>query len=498
MSRPTLLKKFLCWVSIFVIAFYPAVSYAFAPPPVPIATSLSLNGVLTLRNAMQAVMLPVRLNPIGAAITGAIVLAEMAMWLNSNQGTASQVDSLVAGTPAETDKYRFPVTTSVPRPPPLPPGKLPAGPYYHLAGNHTYPDWASIFADVDNFDPRGMTYSRWMTCEEALEVVPGLVESACDYRVYGYPLIFDFIINSNGTHRYEMFYTFKQVTDNKYTFKKGSAGFIPDPADPDWDTPEGIQKKSSIPPGGAPVQITGVDENGVPNVLVVAPAPGPTPGIAVQAQYQTTDMQGNTQVVTQIATFAPGSVSSTAQTTTPGSINTNPSVGQDPVTNLSPNPVEITFPDDYAREETQQIVAFFLQSIGAGVDSIALNTADTATKLNTTNTRLNTLNTSVTGVKTAVNALHTDLTTPGTPNADPAPRANSDLKSAFFGSTFEALKGWELPTHSSECPTSSFAWNDRIYTFDAHCQLVNNHFNGFQAVMQVLFALGALFIVLRA
>lgn len=83
---------------------------------------------------------------------------------------------------------------------------------------------------------------------------------------------------------------------------------------------------------------------------------------------------------------------------------------------------------------------------------------------------------------------------------DPTARTGADVKgvSVDGSGVFTGLRGWQFPGHFSQCPTSSFAWNGNIYTFDAHCQLVTDHFAMFNGVMVLVFSISALFIVLRA
>lgn len=83
---------------------------------------------------------------------------------------------------------------------------------------------------------------------------------------------------------------------------------------------------------------------------------------------------------------------------------------------------------------------------------------------------------------------------------DPTARTGNDIKGVSLDGTgaFTGLKGWQLPAHASQCPTSSFAWNGNTYTFDAHCQLVTDHFAAFRGVMTLVFSLSALFVVLKA
>jgi len=69
---------------------------------------------------------------------------------------------------------------------------------------------------------------------------------------------------------------------------------------------------------------------------------------------------------------------------------------------------------------------------------------------------------------------------------------------SFFKETFKDLLSWQLPNHTSMCPTSSFSFNGQSFTIDSHCQLINDHWSVFQTVMSVVYVLLAMFIVLRA
>jgi len=88
----------------------------------------------------------------------------------------------------------------------------------------------------------------------------------------------------------------------------------------------------------------------------------------------------------------------------------------------------------------------------------------------------------------------------GTPSADPTANTATDISGASIGSssTFISLLGWRLPGHTSTCPTGSFNYIGRTFTFSAHCDLVNQNFGTFRAVMTAVFSLSALFIILKA
>lgn len=90
------------------------------------------------------------------------------------------------------------------------------------------------------------------------------------------------------------------------------------------------------------------------------------------------------------------------------------------------------------------------------------------------------------------------ITETGTDPADPLQADNSVFNNAFFNGTFTNLTGWQLPSHTSTCPTSSFVFNGSSFTVNSHCQLIADHFTALQAVMVVVWTVLALFIVLGA
>lgn len=89
-----------------------------------------------------------------------------------------------------------------------------------------------------------------------------------------------------------------------------------------------------------------------------------------------------------------------------------------------------------------------------------------------------------------------DSTVPAVPVA--ATR-NELLDAGLSGGTaFADLMHWRLPEHSSVCPTGSFALFGKVVTLDAHCSMVDDIRSNFRLVMSIVFALAALFIVLKA
>ncbi len=81
---------------------------------------------------------------------------------------------------------------------------------------------------------------------------------------------------------------------------------------------------------------------------------------------------------------------------------------------------------------------------------------------------------------------------------DPALPLEQAFNDAFFIGTFSQLLGWSMPAHASQCPTSSFFWNNAEYTIDSHCQMISNHWGVLQSAMAVVWVIAALFVVLGA
>lgn len=105
-----------------------------------------------------------------------------------------------------------------------------------------------------------------------------------------------------------------------------------------------------------------------------------------------------------------------------------------------------------------------------------------------------------TGIQTKLDTLHNDLTTT-TNTTDPTEPTVADMPG--WGNTFTNLVSWQLPAHSSTCPTPSLDLSNvlgagKVFVMNSHCTLINDHFNALQAAMTVVWSVLALFIVLRA
>lgn len=153
---------------------------------------------------------------------------------------------------------------------------------------------------------------------------------------------------------------------------------------------------------------------------------------------------------------AAGTISAPSASTVPTTTTTAPTAADTPTVQMDATKPLMQFPNDYARENTTQAIQ---------------------------------------GDTTAIkDALSNTLEAP----ADPTVPGQSDFDSKWFGTTFNSLQAWSLPAHSSVCPTSSFDWNGKAYTFNAHCVLVQDHFNALEAAMMVAWSVLALFIVMKA
>ncbi|MBS1197466.1 MAG: hypothetical protein H6R18_1251 [Proteobacteria bacterium] len=237
-------------------------------------------------------------------------------------------------------------------------------------------------------------------------------------------------------------------SDNKYDLVRTPTGFALPSAEAD-------SQPSYLSAGSGRIVVTGSDSSGNPVVTTIEL--NSSGGVKVTANTQST-MGGQSVVNTQtIDTSTNGQVSSVNSTTNQGSIS-GVGTGEVPVVNTGAavNPGEsLVFPSDYAR----------------------VGEAATAAQ----------------AVKTSVDAVKDQLTS-SVDVVDPTVPAWTDP----WGTTFNALKGWSLPSHSSSCPQPSFNWEGRVYAFSTHCQLVTDHWSALSAAMMVVWTIAALWFVLTA
>lgn len=239
----------------------------------------------------------------------------------------------------------------------------------------------------------------------------------------------------------------------------------------DADCPSGptIDHSKAVPglrSDGDVAFVAGKDSQGNPVLAKVLNQRDPQTGAVTQrvlqyfrqsgANVETTTVTMNPQAVVQSVSTStsPGQLTSPSTSpsasTTPDNATTTPQAQTDP----TKQPI-LQFPDDYAREPTTQ------------------------------------------AIKSGVEQLHRDLTDTTTLD-DPAIPGSQEFTDSFFKDAFTGLKGWQLPAHSSQCPTGALDLFGEHLVIDAHCTLISNHWSALQAAMAVVWTLMALFIVLRA
>lgn len=248
-------------------------------------------------------------------------------------------------------------------------------------------------------------------------------------------------------------FTMVEPADGQKRFTICGSGFCPDAADPDWTDAE-----KALYTGGKQLVFKGADAAG--HAVRVDAAYDAVKGLTVQEITQVAPSQVQFR---QLSLSPQASVKSvTGEIVNDASVDTfyekNPSLQP----NAVPDPAagSVQFPNDYARQGEAAAAA---SSLTPKLDQ-----------------------------------LHTDLTKIEALPADPALPTSSQFEDSFFKGVFDALKAWRLPAHSSACPTSSFQALGSTYSFSAHCDLINGHWNELSSVMTVVWSLLALWIVLRA
>lgn len=242
--------------------------------------------------------------------------------------------------------------------------------------------------------------------------------------------------------------TINEIADGVKRFKRSASGLILDATDPDWTATEKanavvqqtIQFKNSA-------EAVNVSANGTETMIQASAQEG------LNVRYRDLRLDANA---------VPTKVVETTYT----NADANEVLASNTAANTSTGSASIQFPSDYARQ------------------------GEASSAANTMNTRLD--------------RIHDDLTkTAQAPEAPAVPDA-SEFKTGFFDGTFDALKAWRLPGHSSQCPTAdlSFTFWGHYFdlNFDAHCQILESPTvqSVAEVSLQVVWLLAALFIVLGA
>lgn len=184
-------------------------------------------------------------------------------------------------------------------------------------------------------------------------------------------------------------------------------------------------------------------------------------GSDVITDYVEFDYRGNPISGHRITT--PNARLNPAPTPVPGGppVTTLPPV----VTPTNPGGSEVNFPNDYAKDSSVQATNSKLQEIKAKMDA-------ESEKMDALVVNPNIPQPSLDAVPTGADSFsfikdHLNIATPNF-------------------------------SHTSQCPVSSFSWNDRVYVVDQHCLLISNHWSIFSAAMFAVWTVLSLFIVLRA
>ena len=219
---------------------------------------------------------------------------------------------------------------------------------------------------------------------------------------------------------------------------------------PDLDT-----APPNVAVGNGGGKIWGTNSAGQPFLTTITPRVDG--GSDITTLTQVASSTGSAIKSDTFAVSAAGVVTGVSGNTLPGSISLSPTATVAPtVTTDATAAPPIVFPDDYARQATAAA------SLGelAKISKTLTDSSDVPDPL--------------------------------------VPPSSSGFTDSFFKDTFDNLLGWQVPSHTSSCPTSSFNAFDRTFTIDAHCNLVNENFNNLRTAMTVIYVLMALFIVLKA
>ncbi len=255
--------------------------------------------------------------------------------------------------------------------------------------------------------------------------------------------------------------------DGKCVWTRGSSGWSADAYDPDCLTPNKNVSATS-------------------NTLTVNSADGNTQTVfTLNTSNNTVSVQRTSSngVYTQYETQTTSTPDSTtgAVTSTGQSLATASGGGSLVGTQVSGTGAAPTgtgtgsFPSDYAKAGEATTAA------GSVVSAVNANTSAIGGKLDT---------------------LHTDLTTSTTAPADPTVPDSSGFDNAFFKGTFSGLLAWQLPSHTSQCPTATFDYvlfgSSNHLVMDAQCTIAEQVRPILSTAAVVMWTLVALFVVLGA
>jgi len=237
------------------------------------------------------------------------------------------------------------------------------------------------------------------------------------------------------------------IQDFKANANGGSPTYTPDD-DADNNSPD---KYPLDQPSPDTINLGTIDGSGRP--VQISAQITPT-GTKVNVQNQVADGNGNSYVKnTQYNYNTSGQYVGEQSTSAPGSLQSGGSNGTYTPSTGTANPVQ--FPNDYAKTGEAQSAA------------------------NSINGKLDTIHNDLTNTNNAADGSGTE------------PSYDSGLDTSF-----EGLKGWQLPVHTSTCPTGSFNAFSHTFTLDAQCTVMEQVKPTLSIAMIAVWLIAALFLIL--
>lgn len=461
------------WLSValaLVLFLLPLNSYAVIPVAVYVVeTGVEVGAELLLANAQRSVF----------ARIATSIAENPSAWAGAVNGAAlaERAISYAYGPSSNPGKYEIPATaeTPVPKPDPVtvttpPPGwNGPA--FFNGPVLDCYSSWTTTafqVGPVGRSTMADLAAAYMALCPAASGYITGVV--AADGRPYlnvagrdsisgagmyipGYyvPVV------SNCPPGSSLFHTGVcqgEEPDGKFRFNRGPSGFSPDLTDPDWN--------GKVPSGwlgqGQSIVLQGT-VGGKPAEVTFYPTEA---GTQVDVKVQSTNALGQPFVRHAFlesagdGTIVNSSLQTQQNATMPSASGTT---GSTPT-------FEVTFPDDYARDQSIADVATQLSDISGGIGDINNNMAR--------------------------------MMEEAPPPEDPVTRTSQEIKDAFFNGTFTDLLGWRLPAHANSCPVWSVDLFGNSYAIDQHCVLLESHRDELGAIFMAVWVVLALAIVLSA